>query len=691
MVRLNKHLPSPPEAERSAAQTLLADLFSDGIRDVQPPPTIDFDAEQPHPTIKDFFEKYYSRNTQMGLTHPAVQEKMTRSEQHLVRYLASAHSPDLYILRDHGGKGKSTLLKYVVFYLHPTEAGLRRNMVPIYISTQQHTELHNLTDRKELLRFLDQRIKTLAFPLTDAYLQGNCRAVLSWANKRHSALQGRFSTAKLSKLERALGGFETYLSDLADQDGETFREIHLATLAYYSQNERQVILVIDDADRDGFPIQRTLLEYLFGQLRLGFKCVFSIRNSTYQTIEAQIRDRDTILSPGINNTPSKLKGILLKRLTTVAEEIRLEARFRAEAMPSQVVEAVIDMISAPTVGDLFVKTSNENLHTLFRKLQLVPRSYYFSDDYILREILASAIKNQNPATAHGAKLWVALSLLLGNYKGSFMSDDDMAHAGLVNIFCVQNLNHYPHTYFIRLHILASLIDRTTEARTRQAKRLQADYDSVFGFDMALDSSLKRSIFRLTQSKLIFTKTFTRYQEEDQIDFLINNDSLFLAPAGEFYLRTLFSKVDYLYFLKDDIDWPEASWTDLKFRWVVPGSSRDVKFEESLKALVHLMHIEYSMLEQIVSNAIGPVGDKTRLYDAMFSARRLGAASGLFTDFLLGCYCNYFRRIGYTISQPIRDSIHSVGTAHCELRRCFGYPEFEASLHALFEPTESRDG
>lgn len=701
MIRLHSYIPEPPPKSQTAAQSLLATILSNALQDPPIPTTLDFHSLEPPKDLKEFFDDHYARESENHLNHPRIEQPLTPNEHHLVSYLLNPKAPPIYLLKDHAGKGKSTILRYLCFYLWHKEPGLFNTVLPIYISTKDHPQIDSFDGSHQIYHFIDKRLKTLAFPLTDGYLKQNFKAVAEWANSHMENLQGNIDEEEVARIHRE-EGVDKFLAAQAradslrqeQQDTATyysrgpslFTRLHLATLSYYSIHERAVVILLDDADRENFDTQRALLEYLQARTKFSFRSVFSIRHSTYEALEAMIRDKDWPESPEIVNSPSKMKSILTQRLeySTVGLDLRTDSLHSSNTQ-QDIVDAFIDMVSAPAVADLLVKTSNENLHTLFRKLKIIPSSWYYSDEYILSEILRSATPDDHRNRSQsGIRLWVAIALLLGNYRGTFRSQNDMARAGLINVFCVRERPNQPYAYFTRLHLLSALTNNTTEDCTKLAKDLQADYASVFDYDLSLNRSFLRSLFRLTQGKLLFTKSFRRYQMEDEISSLVETDSLFLAPAGQFYLQTLFRRIDYLYFVKDDINWPENTLDDLPFSYVDPKASREKKFADSLRALTRLAELEHRMLRDILHSPKQD-GRVIQFFNEQFSARRVGFSSGLYTDALLQKYLQYFARLNYRIPAKIVDDLNAVLSRYQTERSVFGYPSPESALEGVLDP------
>jgi hypothetical protein len=307
--------------------------------------------------------------------------------------------------------------------------------------------------------------------------------------------------------------------------------------------------------------------------------------------------------------------------------VRLQWGMHADADAREVSDAFVDILRGREAVELLAALSNENLHSLFGKIQMIAQSNYFRDQSVMRELFArDTAANANQS---GARLWLVLSLLLGNYNGTFKSSDDAASLGIVNVFCTRERNHTPYTQFVRLHLLARLSSTRKEQDAVPVTKLREEYMTLFGDDTHFSQVFERALRRLIIGALVFTTSFRRYKEEHAFWPQVVDDEVFITPAGRYYLHKLIGRVEYLWFMKDDIDWAEPQ----RFPCASTGASAVVKIRGTLAALCELTRLEYEMLDSVRARMTAGANVARRYLDLYSAARLPKARSPLFTDFI----------------------------------------------------------
>ena len=119
----------------------------------------------------------------------------------------------------------------------------------------------------------------------------------------------------------------------------------------------------------------------------------------------------------------------------------------------------------------------------------------------------------------------------------------------------------------------------------------------------------------------------------------------ISIAGSYYLTKLILRMDYLYFMKDDIYWPDSFNID-NLRLVKHFAKKDSKHISSFFALFHLMQLEFQMFREIKNESNKPGGSKIiQQYINNFSSRRTTQGKGtfLFTERMYNHYIQYLRQ------------------------------------------------
>jgi hypothetical protein len=629
MTRLNATVSDSFVSEPSQAQNLLSDLLNEVMRGMTATSDIKIGSDALPSHVEDFFRNYYVKHDLAGSLPPdigAISEPLASGEAELLRFMLSGdlRHEKVYILCDHAGKGKSTLAKYLCWYLIPREVVLRDAVVPVYISVFDHTErMQSLQNRDEVERYLDDEIQRLAFSHAYDHFCVHSTQILSEAHRSTDVtLQGLFPRTTVDAASANPANW------FASQPAERRRRIVFYALMHFARTVRPVVIVLDDADRLQIDTQRFALEYLYRRISLGACGILAMRRSTYSAMKADIRDKEHHLSQPIRWSPDSVKDMLTRRIATADQRVTLRWGMRTDTTARDLADAFVNALRRPDAVELLTALSNENLHSLFGKLHMITQSRYFRDGHVMRELIVKETSRHGEASA-GAQLWIVLSFIFGNYAGTFKSSEDAGKAGIINVFCTRELNHSPLTQFIRLNLLARVFPIQREADALPVKTIREEYMSIFGDDAHFTPVFARALRRLIVGGLVFTTSCRRYQDEQAFWPNVTDDSIFVAPAGRYYLQKLIGFIEYLWFMKDDIDWRDSPTLTL----ASTTANTVKKARGTLRALVSLMKLECEMLESIRAS-VTPGMPLLRRYTDLFSARRIpGSHSVLFTDFM----------------------------------------------------------
>lgn len=641
-MRLNEQITdkSPPKA--TEAQALLKDVIDQVTSSLAIDPKANQRVSQLGKECDDFFENYYVKpNTKGQIGSIQLNNKLSSIEAEILNFfLLDDSKTKPYLFIDHAGRGKSTILKYINYYLYRHEESLRKRIVPLYISLRDHeATISDLKNSNELHLFIKKIIKEAAYPIVLKYLKSDHINPLEWAyNKFPSSLQGLYSPAKVNNIK----DIEDYLAEVAEKKYENLIDLIVGSLCYFSQFETPVVLFLDDADNFDIDIQRALLRYSGELLPLGLRVLVSLRFSSWQAIEAERRDYEPRTSTRIDWSLEQIKSLLKARLKN-ARQIRLQTKIHdyidIDMSQEDIINSFVDLLENDHSVEFLVKTSNFNLHSLIRKLSIMPSSWHFNDSFLLREQL---IESSTRSKKHGIALWNVYNLVLGSHRGSFKREVSMTKAGILNCFCTGDDKHGSYTFFIRLHILSRLKNNTSEKDSIKLEDLYVEYREVFSSYLGLTKVFNRSIHRLIQAGLILSKSCRPYPDISGVSEHIQDDQVFISDAGCYYLDNLYKKLEYLYFMKDDIDWPDKC--DLSaMSYVTVGETATNKYKKTLLALKKLMLLEFDMLNEM-RHRLNDLGDGqiARRYVSLFSPNKLSSDKRqiLFTKIMLENYLSH---------------------------------------------------
>jgi hypothetical protein len=672
-MRLNDLIPDTNRPSASDAQSLLNMVLNVATQALAVDIPTDLSGPA-NPVCRDFFEKYYVKSDNNGkLRSLALETPISLVEADIINFsLSDASKSQPFLLVDHAGRGKTTILKYLSYHLYHQEPKLQGKLLPLYISLRPYeTTILGFAKATDVHVFLRQLVKERAFSVAYKYFLENATAILSWTNEVHqSPFQGVFPPKRVRAAEADPAEF---IADMAERDMQGLVLLIISVLCHYSIHRLPVVLFLDDADNFPIDIQRAVLDFAKQKISLGLRVLVALRVSTWRSLESDRRDYEPhVAQQRINWSLDQLKALLRKRLGNAQQSMLLQTRYRADIQKQEIVNRFIDILSTDKSADFLIKTSNYNLHSLMRKLALMPHSWHFDDRFLLREHL---ITHTPSRAAHGVPLWQTFSLILGSYRGSFQSNDDVARSGIVNLFCTRDDKHEPYTFFVRVHILARLRDATTEASAVSMKTVHEEYREIFGESLSFSRVFRRTLYRLVQAGLVVTKSCRRYQSVEEVREHIDDDAVFISEAGMYYLCWLLGRIDYFYFMKDDIDWPDKfSLSEIECAKV--GAPRIDRYRNALQALKMLMKLEFEMLSEIQDHLRKP-GDArvARTYVTFFSGKRTGKGGGdvLFTRNMADEYRAYlnwsFPDYAVQFSNEFLE-LDELLTSHSRIRRAF---------------------
>jgi len=552
---------------------------------------------------------------QICVPNISLKSKLSIIEADLLNFLLSKENIlQVYVLRGHAGVGKSTMLKYIAHYLYFLEPDLNSAFLPVYVAlSDDRKRIKQMSISDELFAFLDEQLYLKTRLILRKYLEEHHQPVLAWVNDYStSGFFAKFPEEVLSTWNSA--DTDDLLTGLESEKDR--RMFFFDILRYYSRNVRRVVIIIDNVDSFNEDIHRLCLNYADEKISQFIPCVIAMRMSTYMSIDSKISEKRDRTSPLVTYSLNGVKEILKKRVEHLDQPVSLESGIRIKASPKDIAAAFVDLIYHPTSLDTLANMSNQNLNVLFRKVRLMGDSDYFDDKLLQRELMEAKLDVPSKRTP----LWVLYSLIFGNYSGSFKSSNYAATAGIVNVFCNQSSSRTPYTHFSRLHLLSRVFTRSEPGdKWIKVKDIYDEYSALFGDDVVFTATFFRTLYRLIQSGLIFAHSCNRYEDERDIVNLILKDVIQISNAGQFYLLNLINKVDYLYFMKDDINWQG----DRDLDYARLGTDRPTKWKNTLLSLIELMDLEYKMLARIRektgnSSSVNLIG----LYSEKFSAQRL---------------------------------------------------------------------
>jgi hypothetical protein len=630
-MRLNDSLTGPCGFTSESRQYLTRIIRT--IREDPPPPTSRGPEAQRDPDLERFYDTYYVPPDDLGQlprecylpesTPPTISSYEAELIEHCIHPSSQTR---ICVLHGHTGVGKSTLLRRIVYYLYPRFAHLQATFCPVYVK---------LTTPLVSKATVDALRETIFMTLHDA-VYGLMRDRLRTAGAdllRTLNVESRFGFVGYFSAQEAASVTgadpdEWLKARFPNQSDRRLFVIDLLALLN-RQGSQRTIMIIDDVDRHSRGVHAGTFLALDSLASVGIASIVSMRTSTYRAEASQILENHD-LEVELVLLPSLIERILLKRIENVPRVLSLTPKipFRVpqlEDVPGEdVAGCLCDLIAKPAALKALVTLSNTNLKSMFLKLELMAGSDAFSDRFIVAQLLKRAAVADDPV-AYG-RLWIFYHLLLGNRNGTFATCVEMSKAGLVNVFESTMPGHYPWRHFVRLHILMYLYKRWRMSREENeyvsVNELYRHYYRVFE-NLFSRSLIFDALYALIRSELVFMESCRKYKNREAVVKRALPDSVRLSDAGRFYLENLLHKVEYLYFVKDDIDWWGGD-LPVQMRSARREHAAMVKFRGVLAAVGMLLRAEYDCLARLRSYWEGKDGEE----EAMTRYRDLFSPYGL---------------------------------------------------------------
>jgi hypothetical protein len=600
-----------------------------------PHPTTSYPEDQIDSGLQNFFENYYvcldTKGNLLDESNNKEQIFISSYEEKIISFCKNPHSETrICVLHGHTGVGKSTLIRRIIYYIYPKSPFLKASFIPVYLRLPNLITSEDVPDWSILKKaIMGELINKPIYLKIMHELEGNTKNILEELNTEVK-FRSRFSPRVIEEASRNI--YEWIASYFSPDDREIFLQHVL--LALIHEHKLKITLILDDVDRYSSKVHDAVFMALDRIATSGIAIVVSMRTSTFESTSTKIleyRDQMTELTLKeeiINQVVQQRIGILQKDIS-LDPEIPFRIKNYEKITGKDVVDSFCSLISRPPCMNAIVNLSNTNLKHVFKKLDLMAKSEAFSDTFIARQLLERDILLNNNSSQ--SKVWIFYHLLFGNYAGTFRADSTMQRAGLINLFDCSEPSQNPWRHFIKLNLLICLYrywkDNRDEEKYLSVIELKKKFQLSFGSIVEV-SLFDDAMWTLIDSELVFMGSCRRYKK-DTLNEHMYSDTLKISFAGRYYLENLVHKVEYLFFMKDDINWRNEI-HELNLKPAKRDYNRNIKFTDVLKALLYLTEEEYSCLGILrahwIDNANGE--DSLKCYLDNFSPNGLPGASGI---------------------------------------------------------------
>jgi hypothetical protein len=623
----------------------------EGIRYNPPAPAYYVPEDVTDENVSGFFQDYYVPLDSRGHTPSDCEIPgviLSSYEQKLIDFCRNPKSETrTCVVHGHTGVGKTSLLRRLFYYLYPKCPSLKSSFYPIYIRMTQNL-LETNPDPDKVYAEIVKIVCESCYRIIKKELETDRQRILEDLNIK-SGFWGRFSDADI---EAALqSSVEDWLNSRFGEPNLRNAFVLDLLALLIRQGRQRVILVVDDVDRFSADAHNCMFLALDSLTSRGIASIVCMRTSTFQNTSAELleyRDQQIV----IQLNPDLIRQILQRRVDLLRDSVRLhpETPFRIrdyeEVSGVDVVNSFCDLLSRQACMNSLISLSNTDLKSVFLKLDLMCKSEAFSDTFIVHQLLERhVLGTREPPTS---KIWVFYHLLLGNYAGTYRRDPQARKAGLINVFDSSEPSENPWRHFIRINLMLYLfkIWRLTrdEDQYVDVSEVQEKFKRTFGTTVGM-SLLVDAMWALIESELVFMQSCRRYTDKAKVIQHVFSDSVRLSDAGRFYLENLLHKVEYLYFIKDDIDWSDET----QLGHLTPASRdyfRPAKFVSVLQALRFLADEEYRCLARLKAHWSGSeeYEDALGRYRDQFSPHGLADSNTIsICEVILGSYTKFIRQ------------------------------------------------
>ena len=637
--------------------------------------TVDFEAARLMPQIQDFFENRYVKVDTKGCIRkylPKFPVALSSPEAELLTFLLDSnyHGNPATVI-GHSGVGKTTLIKYITMYLYFLHADIKDRFLPVYISMfSMSGQISDWKKSTDLISHIVDRINGhLAKPVNGYLHKSTMEALLRIREicQDHAILQ-KLGDKHLPNISANIDEFLAALAERQPGKHEVFME---CARRAYSLFKKKAVVIFDDLDRYDYNTHRELLSLADRLIQeSNYAVVLSVRQSTYKKIDyrsLEKRDHKIFMSYSIETTKQILEKSIgdAKQRTQIPVTVGKRGAATVVAETERIIRAFTSIITHGESIDLLANLSNQDLDSLYAKFPIMLHAIDKRErvvNLLAKEILVGT--RPTVGKLSGLHPHFVMDLLFRNRYGTFSTDFEMVRIGLLNLFCNNIKSKFPYYYFIRCHLLARTLPAEPEREEWfPVEDIYEEYGGIMGFDMNLFSVLSRSLWRLQQAHLLYAKScFKEYREDNALEMMIQSEeSISISTCGTYYITRMIQDLNYLYYMKDDIDWFEP-W---EFDLAAFGDKLECKVYNTLLALNMLMNIELEMVEQVCERQEQSIRSvKMRpvfLYRDAYSARVVFPEIGtmFFTLAMLERYRRFIQQKGLTTDPDIKSALKKI--------------------------------
>ena len=498
----------------------------------------------------------------------------------------------MLILRGKQGYGKTTLLRKVFFHILPKK---NNKILPVYMSFNQHINRISGQNNESENYFYDQ-FSNIIRKYTKSVLKRLDNDFLSFLRERVKHIEFDIALSQIENLPDKTMSADQKIKEIQNLQQE---EIKKASAVLYSlqfiKKKYNVLPILIFDDLDALPYD--FIMWLFNEAHdlsqtYDFKTILSMRPFTFEKIRNQNMQ---VIDP----VPIKIG---FPNCSVFLTETLKNLEKKTEAISKRTEIVVGNKIVTPENINVFIKNYCKILSSSddaswflesvsggdLRRFRSLIRTY-FSSGHIEPEKIMSDILALNPAES-SLPIWIVYtSIITNNYLSVFPHTKTNEDEFVINLFC--NGREYANTYLIRLHMLAysckqNSIPELSEFLDQYKPLLPKEGKS------ALQNSVKKVLKRFNNAGLIVNN---KYFHIDRRECINDIESFRTQPLATYYISDLFTRFEYIAYMKDDIDYDDVSFG---IRNCIEIREHQERFKDVVKFLQFFFEKEKLFLQQI---------------------------------------------------------------------------------------------
>jgi hypothetical protein len=523
------------------------------------------------------------------------------------------NSANVHTLQFEGnrGWGKTTILRFLFFHIIPMLNQVNNiKIVPIYLSMNRH-----INDYKGLELKRDT-LKVLYGSLSDAidsYYHNDLSNINNdfWLHitskygfNKYKISLGRIEKMNCSAQEKEDKKWSIYDEILRSRDAK------LHAFSYFVKQHNSIpLIILDDLD----PLDTPIVQILFDEIyrianTFSVKVIYTIRPSTakkisrmgdyYTSNQRYVLSKPELFDVYLENCINQL----IQKINKFSHiEITLDTKKVSISDATQFYLNFLKILKQDRSRHLLESLSDGDIRLYNQLVKTCVQSGLINSEELITKLL-----DVNFDQERSVPYWIIYtSIITQNHKLLFREVKANNNEHIINLLCNGGSTFNKH--LIRLHLLSFFVKRGNADNS--LNEISDYYNDLFNkkYNSRVKSSIQRAIKKFNNSS-INDKDRMRLgliSNEDQL-FIKNNSDIEkqeykITDVGNYYFDELITTFEYLSYMKDDVDYPEAIAEQIKNN--IEAKYQQQRFDEVTKYLRFLFEQEKDFIDPLTTNQL----------------------------------------------------------------------------------------